>query len=261
MNISIIGGGPGGLYFALLVKKEWPSYEVCVYERNKPDDTFGFGVVFSDETLEIFRDYDAPSYEAIRRNFAYWDDVQIVFKGTSFRIAGNGFAGCSRKSLLLLLQERCRELEVKLLFEHEFELEQLSQPPLSESALIVAADGINSKIRRAFEADFGTVIDERSNFFCWLGSTREFDAFNYFFRETAYGPIAAHCYQYEPHGSTWVIELSEACWHGLGFDRLNDRTGEHIPLIAEIFSHELAGHQLIDNRSLWRKFPMIRNKR
>lgn len=260
MKISIIGGGPGGLYFALLVKQEWPDYAVTVYERNKPDDTFGFGVVFSDETLDIFREYDAPSYEAIRRNFAYWDDVEIIFKGEAFRVAGNGFAGCSRKSLLLLLQERCRELGVQLQFEYEFEPEQLTQEPFSSSDLIVAADGINSKIRTAFVDDFGTTIDERHNMFCWLGSTREFDAFEYFFRETAHGPIVAHCYQYEPQGSTWVIELSEQCWHGLGFHELDDWNGEHIPLIEEIFAAELDGHSLINNRSLWRKFPMIRNK-
>ncbi|MCB0007371.1 MAG: hypothetical protein KDE04_12990, partial [Anaerolineales bacterium] len=112
MKIAVIGGGPGGLYFALLAKKDWPEYEITVYERNRPDDTFGFGVVFSDETLGIFKQYDGPSYEAIRRQFAYWDDIEIVFKGRSFVIGGNGFAGCSRQSLLLLLQNRCRELGV-----------------------------------------------------------------------------------------------------------------------------------------------------
>ena len=260
MKISIIGAGPGGLYFGLLAKKEWPHYEITVYERNKPDDTFGFGVVFSDEALDIFRDYDQPSYEAIRRNFAYWDDVEIVFKGASFRVAGNGFAGCSRKSLLLLLQERCCELGVKVCFEHEFEPEHLTQAPFSNNDLIVAADGINSKIRTAFEADFGTTVDERRNIFCWLGSTREFDAFEYFFHETAHGPLVAHCYQYEPQGSTWVIELSEETWRGLGFDQLDDWKAEHIAPIEQIFATELAGHRLIDNRSLWRKFPMIRNR-
>jgi len=261
MKISIIGGGPGGLYFALLVKKEWPHYDVTVYERNKQDDTFGFGVVFSDETLGIFRDYDESSYEAIRRNFAYWDDVEIVFMGQSFRVAGNGFAGCSRKSLLLLLQERCRALGINLTFEHEFEPAHLELPPMNDSDLIVAADGINSKLRSAFQSDFGTTLDERRNMFCWLGSTREFDAFEYFFQESAWGPIVAHCYQYEAHGSTWIIELSEETWRGLGFDTLDDGKAEHIPLIEKIFAHELAGHRLIDNRSLWRKFPMIRNEK
>ncbi len=260
MKISVIGGGPGGLYFALLAKKEWPGHEITVYERNRPDDTFGFGVVFSDETLGIFQDYDEPSYEAIRRNFAYWDDVEIVFKDRSFRIAGNGFAGCSRQSLLRLLQERCRELGVELVFEYEFEPALLDQDPFAASDLVVAADGINSKIREAFPDEFGTTVDERENMFCWLGSTRESDAFEYFFRDSGHGPIVAHCYQYEPGRSTWVIELSEETWQGLGFDRLDDAQGEHIPTIENLFADVLDGHRLLDNRSLWRRFPTIRNR-
>ncbi|MDJ0754955.1 MAG: bifunctional salicylyl-CoA 5-hydroxylase/oxidoreductase [Ardenticatenaceae bacterium] len=260
MKISIIGGGPGGLYFALLAKKRWPAYEITVYERNRFDDTFGFGVVFSDETLGIFQEYDEPSYEAIRRNFAYWDDVDIVFKGKTFRVAGNGFAGCSRKSLLLLLQSRCHNLGVDLTFEYEFDPVMLNTSPFKESDLIIAADGINSRIRTALTDHFGTSIDNRKNVFCWVGSTKEFDAFKYFFRETAYGPIVAHCYQYEDNASTWVIETSEETWRGLGFDKLDDKKGEHLPLIEEIFAAELDGHSLIDNRSLWRHFPMIRNQ-
>lgn len=260
MKISIIGGGPGGLYFALLAQKEWPHYDITVYERNRADDTFGFGVVFSDETLGIFREYDVPSYESIRRNFAYWDDVEIVFKGESFRCAGNGFAGCSRKSLLMLLQQRCAELGVKLVYEYEFEPEYLYQEPFASSDMIVAADGINSKIREAFKDHFGTSVDLRHNMFCWLGSTREFDAFEYFFRETDHGPVVAHCYQYEPQHSTWVIELPYETWQGLGFDQLDDLMGEHLPVIEEIFAEELQGHRLIPNRSLWRQFPTIKNE-
>jgi anthraniloyl-CoA monooxygenase len=260
MKISIIGGGPGGLYTAVLLKKQWPTYDITVYERNRADDTFGFGVVFSDETLGIFKGYDAPSYEAIRRNFAYWDDVEIVFKGERFRCAGNGFAGCSRKSLLLLLQERCRELGVQLCFQYEFEPEMLAHEPFASSDLIVAADGINSKIREAHKGHFGTAVDLRQNYFCWLGSTRELDAFEYFFRETAHGPMVAHCYQYEPGMSTWVIEMPPATWSGLGFDKLSDWDGEHVPIIEQIFAEELAGHPLLNNRSLWRQFPTITNQ-
>lgn len=278
MKITIIGGGPGGLYFALLAKKEWPEYDITVYERNKPDDTFGFGVVFSDETLGTYRDYDRPSYEAIRRNFAYWDDVEIWFKGRNFRCAGNGFAGCSRKSLLMLLQERCRELGVKLEFECEIDIHPSeglshrstsSQKPsedwrgesfFADSDLIVAADGIHSKIREAHKAHFGTTVDLRQDYFCWLGSSREFDAFEYFFRETAHGVMVAHCYQYEPQASTWVIEMPPATWLGWGFDKLDALKGEHIPVLEQIFAEELAGHPLINNRSLWRQFPTIANR-
>ena len=260
LKISVIGGGPGGLYFSLLAKKAWPSADITVYERNRPDDTFGFGVVFSDETLGIFRDYDEPSYEAIRRNFAYWDDVDIVYKGERFTCAGNGFAGCSRVSLLLLLQERCRELDVEMHFEYEFEPAYMDQEPFVSSDLIVAADGINSKVREAFRDEFGTTVDERHNMFCWLGSTKPLDAFVYFFRETEHGPVVAHCYQYEPDSSTWVIEMAPQTWRGLGFDELDDWNDEHIPVLEELFAEELEDHELIPNRSLWRQFPMIRNE-
>ena len=260
MKISVIGGGPGGLYFALLAKKEWPHYDISVYERNRFDDTFGFGVVFSDETLGVFKEYDAPSYEAIRRNFAYWDDVEILFKGESFLIGGNGFAGCSRKSLLLLLQERCRELGVKLNFEFEFDPSQLTEEPFASSDLIVAADGINSRIRTQFESYFGTEIDRRENIFCWVGSTCPFDTFEYNFVETEHGPMVAHCYQYEANSSTWIFETSKETWAGLGFDKLDDTQSEHLPVLEKLFAHRLNGHKLINNRSHWIHFQTIRNQ-
>ncbi len=261
MKISIIGAGPGGLYTAALLKQEWPEYDIVVYERNKADDTFGFGVVFSDETLGIFKEYDQPSYEAIRRNFAYWDDIEIRFKEHVFRCAGNGFAGCSRQSLLLLLKERCEALDIPIHYEFEFEPEMLVESPFADSDMIVAADGINSKIREAYKDECGTAVDMRHDYFCWLGSTRELDAFAYFFRETDHGPVVAHCYQYEPGMSTWVIEMPPATWRGLGFDQLSDWDGEHIPVIEAIFAEELDGHPLIDNRSLWRQFPTITNEK
>src|SRR6267378_988507 len=149
MKISIIGGGPGGLYFALLAKKRWPRWEIAVHERNRADDTFGFGVVFSDATLGTFHDYDPPSYESIRRRFAYWDDVEIVYKGRALRCGGNGFCGCSRVTLLKLLQARCRELGVDLRFQSEASVEDFP-----DSDLIVAADGINSRTREVFTAHF-----------------------------------------------------------------------------------------------------------
>ena len=258
MKITIIGGGPGGLYFALLAKKEWPEYEITVYERNRAASTFGFGVVFSDETLGIFRDYDRPSYEMIRRNFAYWDDVEIVYKGQALRVAGNGFAGCSRKSLLLLLQQRCRELGVTMHFEYEFEPAYLEQAPFASSSLIVAADGINSKIRRAFEAEFGTTLEWQRNKFCWLGSTRLFDEFVYFFRETEHGIMVAHCYQYAPNASTWIIEMSPETWAAHRFNEMEE--AEYVAELEKIFAEELAGHKFLTNRSLWLNFPTVRNE-
>ena len=150
MKVSVVGAGPGGLYFALLAKKAWPRWDVTVYERNRPDDTFGFGVVFSDQTLDTFKTCDLVTYERIRRRFAYWGDVDIVYKGRVMRSGGNGFCGCSRVALLGILQDRGRELGVQLRFQRE--IEDLSE--LSDSDLIVAADGIHSKIRSKNEKHF-----------------------------------------------------------------------------------------------------------
>ena len=170
MRIAVIGGGPAGLYFAILMKKWQPSSEITVFERNRPDDTFGFGVVFSDATLDIFERYDAESYRAITENFAYWDDIEVRFKDTVHRIGGNGFCGCSRRALLLILQERARRLGVELEFGREAAPEDFAA-----ADLIVAADGINSPVRARFAAHFEPEVDLRPNRFAWMGSTRPFD--------------------------------------------------------------------------------------
>lgn len=254
MKIAVVGGGPGGLYFALLARKRWPAHEVAVFERNRADDTFGFGVVFSDETLGSFREQDRPSYEQIRRSFAYWGDVEIQYRGHALRCGGNGFCGCSRQRLLALLQARCRELGVALHFRHEVD----GPDALAGYNLVVAADGINSRLREAHREHFGTTVDLRRNKFAWLGSTRPFDAFTYLFRETAHGIVLAHCYQYEPERSTWVIELAEPTWRGLGFDAMGEP--EYIAALERIFAADLRGHRLVGNRSLWRNFPTITNR-
>jgi len=252
VKISIIGGGPGGLYFALLAKKRWPRWEIAVHERNRADDTFGFGVVFSDATLGTFHDYDPPSYESIRRSFAYWDDVEIVYKGRALRCAGNGFCGCSRVTLLKLLQARCRELGVELLFQAEASVEDFP-----DSDLVVAADGINSRTREAYSEHFKPSVDLRPNKFVWLGSTRPLDAFKYFFKETEHGILLAHCYQYEKDASTWIIETNADTWERSGFDRMDE--AQMLRALESLFADELGGHRLIANRSLWRNFPNIRN--
>jgi len=253
MKVSIIGGGPGGLYFALLAKKAWPDGEVTLCERNRPDDTFGFGVVFSDQTLDTFKAYDVPSYEAIRRRFAYWDDVDVVYKGRTMRSSGNGFCGCSRVALLSILRERGRELGVK--FEFQREVDDVAEFPGAD--LIVAADGINSRVREKYRAHFRPSVDLRPNKFTWLGSTRPLDAFKYFFRETPEGIILAHCYQYEKGSSTWVIETDEQTWKNFGFDANSE--AEMLATLERVFADELDGHRLLANRSIWRNFPTITN--
>src|SRR3970040_1429021 len=168
MKVTVIGGGPGGLYFALLAKKAWPRWDITCYERNRPDDTFGFGVVFSDQTLDTFKAYDPVTYERIRRRFAYWGDVDVVYKGEAMRSRGNGFCGCARVALLNILQDRGRELGVHMRFQRE--VEGLEEFP--DSDLIVVADGINSCIREAHKDHLRPSVDLRPNQVTSLGSLR-----------------------------------------------------------------------------------------
>jgi anthraniloyl-CoA monooxygenase len=253
MKISIIGGGPGGLYFAILMKKAWPQTEITVCERNRADDTFGFGVVFSDETLDTFERFDRDSYRAITAHFAYWDDIEIHFKGTVHRIGGNGFCGCARTTLLRLLQERALALGVVLKFQSEVvDLD----PLIASSDLVIGADGINSRVRQVFAEQFQPEVDLRPNKFSWMGSTRPFDAFTFFFRETEHGIFIAHCYQYEPGASTWVMETDPETFARAGLERLDEN--ESARFLEGVFGRELAGHKLTVNRSIWRNFPTIR---
>jgi anthraniloyl-CoA monooxygenase len=255
MKITVIGGGPGGLYFSILTKKAMPHCQIDVYERNKSDDAFGFGVVFSDETLSEFLTRDPQSYELIRSKFAYWDDLDVVRNGEKVRITGNGFCGCSRKTLLQLLQQRCHEEGVKLHFEAN--VDDVSQ--FADSDVIVACDGINSIVRDQFTEDFGTKTVMQRNKFVWMGSTKPLDAFAYFFRTTPFGTFVAHSYQYQEGMSTWIFECTPETWERAGFETTNEEAT--IQKISELFAHELDGHPLISNRSHWRQFPTITNER
>lgn len=253
MRIAVVGGGPAGLYFALLMKRDWPALSVDVFERNQPDDTFGFGVVFSDQTLDTFKAADAQSYAAIRDNFAYWDDIEIHFKGDTFRVPGNGFCGCSRRSLLMLVQARARELGVNLHFGEEIaDIETLKRG----YDLVVGADGINSRVRENWRERFQPQTDLRPNHFTWMGSTRPFDAFTFFFKETEHGLFIAHCYQYEAGRSTWVLETDPETFAKAGLGEMDE--AQSAAFLEGVFAEELEGHKLITNRSLWRNFPMIR---
>ena len=255
MKITVIGGGPGGLYFSILTKKAMPYRQIDIYERNKPDDSFGFGVVFSDETLGEFLKRDMQSYELIRSKFAYWDDIVVARDGESVSIAGNGFCGCSRKTLLQLLQQRCLEEGVNLHFEQN--VDDLSQ--FADSDIILATDGIGSAIRTQYQKEFGTKIELKKNRFVWLGSTKPLDAFTYFFRSTPHGTIVAHSYQYEENRSTWIFECSDETWQKHGFEVTNE--ADTMAKIAEIFAEELDGHSLISNKSHWRQFPHVTNEK
>ena len=253
MKITVIGGGPGGLYFSILTKKAMPDCQIDVYERNKPDDSFGFGVVFSDETLSEFLMRDLDSYELIRSHFAYWDDIIIDRDGERVSIAGNGFCGCSRKKLLQLLHQRCQDIGVNLHFEQN--IEDVSQ--FKDADVIVACDGIGSVIRSQFESDFGTTIEMKKNKFVWMGSTKPLDAFTYFFKQTPHGTVAAHTYQYEEGMSTWIFECSPETWANFQFDTYNE--DDTVQKLQELFKIELVGHNLITNKSQWREFPHVTN--
>ncbi len=255
MRIEVIGGGPAGLYFAILMKKQRPDVEIRVHERNRHDDTFGFGVVFSDATLEIFERHDAESAKAITDHFAYWDDIEIRFKGNRFRVGGNGFCGCSRRTLLLLLQERAKGLGIELNFIDEV----TSLESVRGANLVVASDGINSFVRQGNLGHFGTTVDLRPNRFAWMGSTRPLDAFTFCFRENEHGIFIAHAYQYEPGASTWVLETDPETFRRAGLGTMDEK--QSAAYLERVFAEDLGGHRLLINRSMWRQFPMIRNAR
>ncbi len=255
MKIAIIGGGPAGLYLAILVGARFKGADITVHERNRPDDTFGFGVVFSDATLDMFERYDPQSYRRITDEFSYWDDIEIHVKDTVHRVGGNGFCGCARRTLLAILSERARELGVTLRYGAEVE----DEAAFADHDLVVVADGINSRFREKFADHFGPQTDLRPNRFTWMGSTRPLDAFTFLFEETEWGPFVAHAYQYEPGRSTWIFETDPDTFAKAGLDRM-DEAGS-AALMERIFGEFLGGHRILTNRSIWRQFPMIRTRR
>lgn len=251
-----MGGGPAGLYFALLAKQRDPRREVVVVERNRADDTFGFGVVFSDATLDGLADADRPSYDAIRSNLAHWNELHAHAFGRVLVSTGHGFSGLSRRKLLAILQDRARELGVVLRFEEEV---TDADEALAGSDLVVAADGVNSRIRERFADRFGPRIDVRPNRFVWLGTTFPFDAFTFYFEENRHGLFRVHAYRYEPDRSTFIVECREETFRRAGLDRASE--DETIAYFEELFEGKLRGHRLLKNRSVWRSFPTVHNER
>ena len=256
MKVNVIGGGPGGLFTALLLKKDDPRRSVEVFERNRPDDTFGFGVVFSDATLQEVADADAPTLRAIEERFYHWDDIHIHYQGRRMESTGHGFAGLSRRELLLLLHRRCREMGVGL----RFEADVADLAPYLDADLVVGADGINSTVRRHFADAFEPAIDLRPNRFAWFGTTRPFPAFTFYFREDEHGLWRVHAYQYDASGrATFIVEATERTWRRAVMDTASEE--ETVRFLSRLFAEELQGHPLICNRSVWRQFPTIVNAR
>ena len=254
MKISCIGGGPASLYFSILAKKENPSWDISVYEQNPDNVTFGFGVVFSDETMENFKDADIESYKAITNSFVHWDDIDVFHKGHQIRSRGHGFAGMQRLKLLQILEARARELGVTII--HDIIVKDLSD--YQDSDLILASDGIASSIRGKYSEEFGADVVMRPNKFTWLGSTKAFDTFTFYFNEYEGGLWRAHCYQYMPGRSTFIVETTEDTWRRSGLETASE--DDTVDYIGRVFEKELGNDTLITNNSIWRTFPRVKNK-
>ncbi len=251
----VVGGGPAGLYTALLLKNADRASHVRVVERNRPDDTFGFGVVFSDATLERFAEADPETHAAIVAAFAHWDDIDIHYAGQTLTSTGHGFSGLSRQRLLDILRRRAAALGVELRFQTE--VAALDAAPGAD--LVVAADGVNSTLRARYAEHFRPHVDWRPNRFVWLGTTRPFAAFTFFFTEDAHGLWRVHAYRYDASHSTFIVETTEATWRRAGLAEADEAAT--LAFCERLFARELAGHRLLANRSLWRSFPTVRNER
>ena len=260
MNIVCIGGGPAGLYFSLLMKKQNPEHRITVIERNRPYDTFGWGVVFSDQTLGNLANADEPTARAILQAFNHWDDIEIHFKGETVRSGGHGFCGIGRKRLLNILQARCEELGVELVFETEVQDDQAIARQYGAD-LVIASDGLNSRIRTRYAASYQPEIDQRHCRFVWLGTRKKFEAFTFAFRQTPYGWFQAHIYQYDGDTSTFIVETPEHVWRAAGLDSMSQEEG--IAFCEALFAEELDGQGLLSNSphlrgsAQWITFPRI----
>jgi anthraniloyl-CoA monooxygenase len=256
MKIVCIGGGPAGLYFGLLMKRLNPAHDITVVERNRPYDTFGWGVVFSDATMDNMRQWDRDTADAIEASFAHWDDIELQFKGRIIRSGGHGFVGIGRKKLLNILQTRCEKLGVKLVFETEAQGDE----DYPDADLIVASDGINSRIRGKYAAVFKPDIVTRPNRFIWLGTNKLYEPFTFIFERTEHGWFQAHIYKFDASTSTFIVECPEAVWLAHGLDTAGPE--ESIAFCEKLFARDLQGARLMSNArhlrgSAWINFQRI----
>lgn len=261
MRVTCVGGGPAGLYFAILVKRRFPAWQIRVLERNRPLDTFGWGVVFSDATLDNLRQADEPSHRSITEAFAHWDDIEIHFEGHTIVSSGHGFSGISRKRLLEILQRRAAELAVELIFSREVE----DVPALrAQCDLLVGADGINSRVRATYAEAFGPQLDRRRCRFVWLGTTLPLDAFTFIFERTEHGWFTVHAYRFDAELSTFIVECREETWLAHGLD--SAETEQTLAFCERLFEPYLHGHRLMANSSHlrgrdWLNFTRVGNAR
>ncbi len=252
MRIVAIGGGPAGLYFGILMKQAFPTVAIEILERNRPDDTFGFGVVFSDETLSFFEDADPVSAELIRARFRTWREIETRFRGETIVSTGHGFAAIARTELLAILRQRAQSLGCTIRFERELG----ADAELPAADLVIGCDGVNSTVRERFPSDFDVSIDLRPNRFSWLGTDFALPAFTFIFEETEHGLFQVHAYPFAAGRSTWIVECSEAAWRSAKLDRATQ--AETVAFCERLFAPHLGGHALLANRSVWRQFPTVR---
>jgi anthraniloyl-CoA monooxygenase len=252
MKITVIGGGPAGLYFSILVKKSFPDADITVFERNGPNDTFGWGVVFSGRTLKELEENDLPSYQRILEQFETWDNVDVVHRDEKVTIRGNHFNGISRLTMLQILEARAEELGVSVTYHSE--IQELRQ--FNDSDIILIADGVNSLFRRQYTEHFQPTISVRSNKYIWYGTTKLFHGLTLTFRENEHGIFAAHSYKFSKTHSTFVVECDEATWRSAGLDSMNEE--QYTAYIEKVFAKDLEGHSLLSNRSVWINFQLIK---
>jgi len=253
VRVRILGAGPAGLYLAILLKKADRAHDVAVIERNAPDATFGFGVVFSEETLGALRDADPESHLQITDTFARWPAIDIHYRGRLLRSRGHAFSATPRKLLLHILQRRARELGVELRFDTE-----VTDAADLDADLVVGADGVNSLVRGTYAEDFGERVAPQGCKYVWFGTDLVLDAFTFIFKATEAGLVQVHAYPFDEHTSTWIIECPEHTWRRLGFDAMDE--AESLQACEALFAEELQGHRLMTNRSLWTSFLLVRNE-
>jgi anthraniloyl-CoA monooxygenase len=257
LKICCLGGGPASLYFSILMKKANPAHDITIIERGDRDSTWGFGVVFSDETLKGFMEADAASYKRIVEQFAYWGGIDTKIHGKTINSQGHGFCGMSRLKLLNIFHDRCDELGVDIQFNTD--ITDVDQLHTDDYDLVVAGDGLTSILRERYQDDFGTTIDWRRNKFCWLATSKPLDDFEFIFRSNEHGWWWVHAYRYEEGNTTWIVETSEETWAAAGMaDFTEEQTRSYC---EELFKDDLDGHPIVTNRSIWRTFPVVRNER
>ena len=256
MKINIIGGGPAGLYFAILMKRADPHHDISVYERNGPDDTFGWGVVFSGQTLAHLKNADAESHARITKSFETWDNVDVVHRDQKVSIHGNSFSGIARIELLHILQERAQELGVEVHFRREISsAEELAE----ESDLLVGADGVNSLVRQTFSQQFHPTLSVRRNKYIWYGTNQLFHGLTLTFRENDAGVFAAHSYKFNKTTSTFIIECDQDTFSRANFEQMIEE--EARAYLTNVFSQDLDGNSLLSNNSKWINFLLVKNER